>query len=418
MSFSTDQINRRAHVSPKKTALLCDLSDGQLLSDLPHPETLDYDEGLESKGNHGSSASSGSSGMSILWKSLLCVACGMVFGIALHKSHVSYPDVVRNQMQLKQFILVKFFLSALATSMFTMSLLAMFPPTHHSFMIVCNKYFNKLADKSVTSSIVGGWLMGVGMTVAGSCPVAVFPQIGSLVPNVGYVFLGSLVGVIMYSVLKPLFDSMMKPTIKESSNPWSHSPYFVLALPLVAMFGITVCAFETLLPWDSELKGSSKQDERLALDAWPPYIAGMLVGMLQLPLVIGMYETLGGSSSFIVMISQGLVGPLKNLSPFACEYQRGFNHWWQIFYVGGAVIGGFLSALASGTLGEAAGVPPSHGFIGGVLLHLGARIGGGCTSGHGLSGMGLLSIMSFIMMACTFVGGMSTAFALQLFGVV
>ena len=37
--------------------------------------------------------------------------------------------------------------------------------------------------------------------------------------NSGYVFLGGLTGVLIYSILKPVFDSLLRPTIKESSNP-------------------------------------------------------------------------------------------------------------------------------------------------------------------------------------------------------
>lgn len=48
----------------------------------------------------------------------------------------------------------------------------------------------------------------------------------------------------------------------------------------------------------------------------------------------------------------------------------------------GAIFGGYLSAVASGTLGAAPGVPPVHAFLGGMLMNLGARIGGGCTRLH------------------------------------
>ena len=35
---------------------------------------------------------------------------------------------------------------------------------------------------------------------------------------------------------------------------WANSPYFILALPIVAMFGITALAFETLIPSENEIK--------------------------------------------------------------------------------------------------------------------------------------------------------------------
>ena len=39
-------------------------------------------------------------------------------------------------------------------------------------------------------------------------------------------------------------------------NRWDDSPFFILALPLVAMFGLLVVAFETLIPWKNELNVS------------------------------------------------------------------------------------------------------------------------------------------------------------------
>jgi len=35
---------------------------------------------------------------------------------------------------------------------------------------------------------------------------------------------------------------------------WANSPYFILALPIVAMFAITALAFETLIPSENEIK--------------------------------------------------------------------------------------------------------------------------------------------------------------------
>ena len=52
--------------------------------------------------------------------------------------------------------------------MFVLSLLAMLPFTHRAFNVACTEYYNKLAGSSVTSSVVGGSLMGLGMTISGS----------------------------------------------------------------------------------------------------------------------------------------------------------------------------------------------------------------------------------------------------------
>jgi len=45
----------------------------------------------------------------------------------------------------------------------------------------------------------------------------------------------------------------------------------------------------------------------------------------------------------------------------------------------GAILGAYISARASGTLGQVEGVSPTASFLGGFFLFIGARLGGGCT---------------------------------------
>ena len=48
-------------------------------------------------------------------------------------------------------------------------------------------------------------------------------------------------------------------------------------------------------------------------------------------------------------------------------------------------------------------------FIGGTVMAFGARLAGGCTSGHGISGALQLSVGSWIALMCFFAGGVVTA---------
>jgi uncharacterized membrane protein YedE/YeeE len=48
-------------------------------------------------------------------------------------------------------------------------------------------------------------------------------------------------------------------------------------------------------------------------------------------------------------------------------------------------------------------------FIGGTVMACGARLAGGCTSGHGISGALQLSVSSWIALMCFFAGGVVTA---------
>jgi uncharacterized membrane protein YedE/YeeE len=52
------------------------------------------------------------------------------------------------------------------------------------------------------------------------------------------------------------------------------------------------------------------------------------------------------------------------------------------------------------------------GFVGGVLMALGARLAGGCTSGNGISGTLQLNAGSWLAVIAMFTGGVATAWIL------
>ena len=54
---------------------------------------------------------------------------------------------------------------------------------------------------------------------------------------------------------------------------------------------------------------------------------------------------------------------------------------------------------------------------GGFLVGFGTRLGGGCTSGHGICGIGRLSVNSMIASAIFVLTGMITVFILQQLGI-
>lgn len=86
----------------------------------------------------------------------------------------------------------------------------------------------------------------------------------------------------------------------------------------------------------------------------------------------------------------------------------------------GLLIGGFLSSRVFGSASAArAEFVHAHettdwrrygdAFLGGFLILFGARLAGGCTSGHIISGMSQLAVSSTIFAAAVFAGGIGTA---------
>ncbi|KAJ3078897.1 hypothetical protein HK100_010569, partial [Physocladia obscura] len=86
----------------------------------------------------------------------------------------------------------------------------------------------------------------------------------------------------------------------------------------------------------------------------------------------------------------------------------------------GVVLGAFISSYISGftfaaglkhatpTIVWNAGVIIRL-FFGGIAIFYGSRMAGGCTSGHGISGMAQLSAASLVTVISMFAGGTVTA---------
>jgi len=112
---------------------------------------------------------------------------------------------------------------------------------------------------------------------------------------------------------------------------------------------------------------------------------------------------------------------IEENAPYLRKYVSLVSSNWQFVSSIGAFLGSFLSSHAfphTGLSNDALNMQNSASyldFIGGFFLLLGARIGGGCTSGHGLSGMGMCSSSSVVSVVFMFAGGMATRALVQLY---
>lgn len=87
---------------------------------------------------------------------------------------------------------------------------------------------------------------------------------------------------------------------------------------------------------------------------------------------------------------------------------------WRAMFIGGLMLGALLVMLVRP---ELASVGLKTGWIGmivaGLIVGFGTRMGSGCTSGHGVCGIGRLSQRS-IVATCTFMAaGFATVFVLR-----
>jgi uncharacterized membrane protein YedE/YeeE len=99
------------------------------------------------------------------------------------------------------------------------------------------------------------------------------------------------------------------------------------------------------------------------------------------------------------------VGGLCESAPYLKKFKDGFINWWQVLYVASASLGSF-AAYALSTSDKlydvTSDVTIGQSLLGGFLIVFGARIANGCTSGHGISGMGHLATRSLLAVRLSF----------------
>ena len=150
-------------------------------------------------------------------------------------------------------------------------------------------------------------------------------------------------------------------------------------------------------------------------------VLGVLFGVLSAA-AIALYGPIGVSGTyprFIGAILRRLAPTYAAANPYLVK--MGSLITTETMLVVGLLIGGFIASRIGGTPYRAGAIEPVHAsettsgrryvdaFLGGLLIIFGARLAGGCTSGHIISGITQLSVSGFIFAAGVFASGMVTA---------
>lgn len=153
----------------------------------------------------------------------------------------------------------------------------------------------------------------------------------------------------------------------------------------------------------------------LILNGLPPLhwsLAGAVIAAVTLLLLYLGGRRLGVSTGFEDLCSLVIQAPY-----FRRDIVRA-GRAWRLPFLGGLVIGGFLSASlgggwhptwALGMFDQRIGLGPAGKlawmFAGGLLIGFGTRLAGGCTSGHGIFGLANFELPSLIATVSFMLGG-------------
>ncbi|KAJ3194181.1 hypothetical protein HDU82_002550 [Entophlyctis luteolus] len=369
-------------------------------------------------------------------------ALGATFGFAMEKAKMHLPSVIINQLRWTQYEMAIVFLTPTLVGLVAISALEYtghFQRSPKPPLQFINAY---------GANILGGGLIGLGMALSGACPGTVLVQLGTGIPTAPFLFAGSLFG----SVSIGYFYTLVK---RFAPNFGDKSPVQILDSEKLSLQKISIVAsaigFGILwhqsksIPWRTELFNNTVKDfwepsylvsttnpfgnlsdftpYSIFSPAWSPFAGGLSIGAVQVLSILVTGSTLGISSVypyFGSVFARSFDKNWKKNAPYFSSYTGMFN---SLTFAVGTAAGSYLSMRLSGfefgqgLSSEAFKVHLDNGtiarlFAGGFVLVYGSRIAGGCTSGHGLSGLAQLSVASFVTVAAMFAFGTASALLL------
>jgi hypothetical protein len=182
--------------------------------------------------------------MSLTIAILTGLLMGIVFGFALEKSRVFEPGIIVGQMQLRNFIMLKVFLTAVATGALVLAVLNGFG-------------WVKLQPKAAlyAADIVGGLVLGVGIALAGACPGTTLAQVGVGYRDALFTLAGGLAGAVAFSYAQP---ALSKSFLGSGGGKIIFTdligvPYWVGAISLAVTLAVVLVVLERARPWRREL---------------------------------------------------------------------------------------------------------------------------------------------------------------------
>lgn len=169
----------------------------------------------------------------------------------------------------------------------------------------------------------------------------------------------------------------------------------------------------------------------LSMKSWPPYAVGVGIGLLSWFAFATANRPLGVSTAFehsAALVEKAVVPGVEQTNRyFAAKSDEGKppKIGWEWMLVLGVLVGALLSSRLSGDrspetvpalwrwrFGGSPAVRLAVAFLAGGVMLFGARLAGGCTSGHGISGNLQLALSSVVFTVTFFAAAIATAFAL------
>ncbi|KAJ4053636.1 hypothetical protein NW761_004595 [Fusarium oxysporum] len=310
---------------------------------------------------------------------------GAVYGASTIAAGVYLPSTIINQFKFQDWHMLQTSLGAVASSAIIYK--------------VAERYgYVKLKPRSSSpiglfgqydGNVIGGFLLGAGMALSGSCPGTLFAQVGAGLRTGFYTLGGAILGGLAYTG----YVAQAAKTQREKAGVQPETVTIDENLGLSN--DTTVALFESvcLSTIGASVAYTTGSD-------WSLFSAGggLFIGLSQL---------------FSILVRRSMIG-------ISGSYEEVGNHFWWLtrdapwptsrqntLFAVGMTSGAWVLAkvLPSFVKGHVIETEPLLAGVGGFLMIVGSRLAGGCPSGHGVSGLSLMSTSSLVTMSTAFAAG-------------
>ena len=256
-------------------------------------------------------------------------------------------------------------------------------------------------------TVVGAGLLGAGLSLCASCPGTVYSQLGAGSITAWAILGGGLCGAAVYSAMSSSVTgwadivSLGQPTwLQASLDEVLRADRQTVSVFMFVLLLVVDILLELARPAEQDVSFLLSKHERTFPTTVMPLLAGAVLGLQQLVLCLFTDRTLGSSGSYAALLDMA-----RDLLTFNAAKSTAHisSHLQQLLLPLGVVLGSLVWTQYTGLSYKSDHtVSLLQGLVGGAVMVFGARMAGGCTSGHGVTGCSLLSLRSFLATAVMF----------------
>jgi len=248
---------------------------------------------------------------------------------------------------------------------------------------------------------VGGLIFGAGMAILGYCPGTLPVSLGEGSVDALIGIVGGIAGGVVYTLIQPSIKGMLGPDLGKhtlESALGGGALYYLLTF----VFGLALVGTAF---WLNKLENKKNYN-------W--LFAGIGLAVLNcIVFLTAIFDRQIGASTTYPYVGDLLTGLTQN-DYFASTVKPG---QWELIFLTGSLLSGLVISLIrkdfkiqlihSGWAKTEGHSPVKRivwAFIGGFIMLIGARMAGGCTSGHVISGGMQVAASSLLFGAFVFAG--------------